>query len=128
MRLLASAVVVVGVLPAAGEPGPPPREVAPAPRVQYLGRYGYEQVGDREPLIFNMVSDGTLLGDPPVAFTDDDLRKIVPKYCDGHDKVAIVLCVLDPDKTTLRAISRTVERLGKYVPAKTAATFQIQDY
>lgn len=127
MRWLGFAVVVVGVLPAAGEPGPPPREVPRPPHIQYLGRYGYERLDDRDPLIFKMVSDGRLLADKPVEFTDDDLGNIVPKYCDGRDKVAIVLCVLDPDKTTLAAVSRTVERLGKYVPAKTVATYLIQD-
>jgi len=127
MRWLASAVVVIGVLPAAGEPGPPPREVPQAPRVLYLGRYGYEQEGGRDPLLLRLDAGGRVIGDKPVELTDDDLKNIVTKFSDGHERVSVVIGVMDPARITLKEISSTIERVRKHVPAKTAVTFMIQD-
>lgn len=128
MRWLAPAVLLVGVLQARGEPGPPPREVSPAARIQYLGRKGYEPEGGRDPLILRMEADGRVIADKPVEITDDDLGKIVTRYCEGHTTASIVVGVMQPDKTTLRSISKTIERINKRVPAKTIVTFLIQNY
>ena len=129
MRWIASAVVVVRVLPAAGEPGSPPREVPLSPHVEYLGRFGYKVTdGEPDPLRLRTTAGGVILADKPVEITDDDLKTIVPKYCDGHRRVSIVIGVMEPDTTTLRTISGTIERVNKQVPAKTVVTFLIMDY
>jgi hypothetical protein len=78
-------------------------------------------------MLLRLDAGGVVIGDKPLEFTDDDLKTIVTKYCDGHERVSVVIGILNPARTTLKEISDTIERIRKHVPAKTAVTFLIQD-
>jgi hypothetical protein len=94
-----------------------------------VGRSDYKApAGEPDPLLLRMEAGGRIIADKPVEITDDDLKTTVPKYCNGHPRVSIVIGVMEPDKTTLQTIRRVIERVRKHVPDKTAATFVIEDY
>lgn len=130
--MLTAAILVLGTafpFPKGPESKPGAKRPPPAPQILYVGGSDYKAPeGEPEPLLLRMEAGGRIIADKPVEITDDDLKTSVPKYCDGHPRVSIVIGVMEPDKSTLQTIRRVIERVRKHVPAKTAATFVIEDY
>jgi hypothetical protein len=100
----------------------------PSTEIVYIGRGDYKCADGQDPLLLRVEAGGKIIADKPVEITDDDLKVIVPKLCKGQTRVSIVIGVMEPDKSTLRTISDTINRIKKYVPARTAVKFVIEDY
>jgi hypothetical protein len=104
-----------------------PEAMRGPPEVIYVGRFGYSDADGSEPMMLRILRDGKIIADKPVEITDEDLKVSIPKYCAGKAKVTFSIGVMEPDKTTLRTIEKTMNRVKKHVPPKTSVKFVIHD-
>ena len=120
--------IPVGQAPAA-KPAEAKKEVPAEHRVLYIGRGGrdIQPVEDRQALTLMLSAGGDILGDGKYVADDAMLKRWVTEHCTGHPRVDIVIAVSEPTKTTIRTMAEGIERVKKYVPKKTVATFYVSD-
>jgi hypothetical protein len=120
--------IPVGQAPAT-KPAEAKKEIPAEHRVLYIGRGGrdIEPVDDRPALSLTLTAAGDIVGDGKYVADDAMIKKWLADYCTGHPRAGIVVGVREPDKTTIRTMDAAIERLKKYVPKATAATFFVSE-
>jgi hypothetical protein len=116
-----------GLMVGQAEKAPKPGAEADRPpvRVVLLGKQNYKAEDGRAPLVLQIDTGGNVIERFDV--TDEMLKKWVSQHCKGHDKASIVIAVGLPEKTSIRAVEKAIEKVNNFVPKETKATFWVTE-
>ena len=96
-------------------------------RVEYVAKGNMMHPSSAISLRLRISPRGNFLDDKAVIIPDDDLRKLVENVSGKHEQVLVVLDVADASDTTVKTLTKAIDRLASMLPKSKKAIVVIRE-